>query len=72
MKSITARCGRYNLLWFWSGYFWYVTVKDRSTYKGSRKYYPVGSGKTKDEAYKEFKALLTTKQNNKGEQDEHR
>jgi len=58
---LTAKWGKYNLLWFWSGKFWYVTATNkRHRQAGRPQKWPVGSGANKDEAFNDFRILLDT------------
>lgn len=58
MKYIKTRWKGYWLSWFWSEKYWYVTAIDRKTGERLERKTPIGSGKTRDIAFSEFKGLL--------------
>ena len=54
MKQFETYCKGNRLFWFWSDKYWYVV---RKVNKGQYRE-PVGSGKTKDDAYLDMSKLI--------------
>ena len=52
-KQFTTKWKNKRLSWFFSGLYWYVTEVDRNKRRVKRST-PVGSGKSKDEAFLDF------------------
>jgi hypothetical protein len=68
LKQFKTKWHRKTLYWFWSDAYWYVT-----TDKGFSKGRPIaqhkitGCGKTKDEAFLEFRSLILVNQQPAGQ-----
>ena len=59
MRFLNTKWGKYNLSWFWSDKYWYVTATNKRYKKTGRpQKWPIGSGKTQDDAFNEFRLLL--------------
>lgn len=63
MRQFKTKWGRKTLHWFWSGCYWYVTSdKPRTVARPIAQHRLTGCGKTKDEAFLEFRQLSSINQ----------
>ncbi len=65
MTTMQTRWGKYVLSWFCSGEHWFVTAIDkrsgeRLTKPGTRERVPVGCGRTRDAAFREFETAVSS------------